>query len=125
MDLTPYTHIHLAFGIVTTSFALDVSDIQVQWGLFKQLSGVKKILSIGGWSFSAEPPTYPIFRNAVKPGNQDTFVANIVSFVQEHGLDGIDIDWECMSTWSFEPGTLLTRVIDPAAPDLPDLANGM
>lgn len=104
MDLTPYTHIHLAFGHVTTSYALDVSHIQVQWGLFKQLSEVKKILSLGGWAFSTEPPTYSIFRDAVKPGNQDTFVANIVSFVQQHHLDGIDIDWECKLA-----GVFLTR----------------
>ena len=95
MDMTPYTHIHLAFGHVTTGFAVDVSRIQVQFDLFKRMSGFKKILSLGGWSFSTEPATYAIFRNAVKPANQNTFVANIVSFVQQHNLDGIDIDWEC------------------------------
>lgn len=95
MDMTPYTHIHLAFGHVTTSYAIDTSHIQVQWELFKQMSGFKKILSLGGWSFSTEPATYFIFRDAVNPANQDTFVANIVSFVLHHNLDGIDIDWEC------------------------------
>jgi chitinase len=95
MDLTPYTHIHLAFGLVSTGFAIDVSSIQVQFNLFKALSGVKKIISLGGWSFSTEMATYTVFRDAVKSANQDTFVANIVSFVQLHGLDGIDIDWEC------------------------------
>lgn len=96
MDLTPYTHIHLAFGHVSSSYAIDVSHIQVQWELFLQLSGFKKILSLGGWSFSAEPATYHIFRDAVKPSNQDAFVTSVVSFVTEHDLDGIDIDWECM-----------------------------
>jgi chitinase len=107
MDLTPYTHIHLAFGHVSSTYAIDVSPIQEQWELFTLLSGFKKILSLGGWSFSAEPPTYHIFRDAVKPGNQDTFVANIVSFVTEHELDGIDIDWEY-----------------PAAPDIPGIPPG-
>lgn len=95
MDLTPYTHIHLSFGEVSTSYEVDISPIQDQWELFQQLSGFKKILSLGGWSFSTEPATYSIFREAVQPGNQDTFVANIVYFVTENGLDGIDIDWEC------------------------------
>jgi chitinase len=98
MDMSPYTHIHLAFGSITTSWALDVSDIQIQWDLFKTLAGVKKILSLGGWSFSTEPATYTIFRDAVKPANQDTFVANIISFVQTNELDGIDFDWECELT---------------------------
>jgi chitinase len=95
MDVSPYTHIHLAFGAVTTGFAIDVSQIQIQFDLFKAMVGFKKILSLGGWSFSTDSPTYSIFRDAVKPANQDTFAANIVSFVTTHGLDGIDIDWEC------------------------------
>ncbi|KAK1855211.1 class V chitinase chi100 [Colletotrichum chrysophilum] len=108
MDVTPYTHIHLAFGVVTTgTYAIDVSHIQEQWELFQQMSGFKKILSLGGWAFSAEPATYFIFRDAVNPANQDTFVANIVTFVQDNDLDGIDIDWEY-----------------PAAPDIPDIPAG-
>ncbi|KAI8316648.1 Killer toxin subunits alpha/beta [Colletotrichum sp. SAR11_59] len=108
MDVTPYTHIHLAFGVVTTgTYAIDVSHIQEQWELFQQMSGFKKILSLGGWAFSAEPATYFIFRDAVNPANQDNFVANIVAFVQDNDLDGIDIDWEY-----------------PAAPDIPDIPAG-
>ncbi|KAK2028159.1 glycoside hydrolase [Colletotrichum zoysiae] len=108
MDVTPYTHIHLAFGVVTTgTYAISVSHIQEQWELFQQMSGFKKILSLGGWAFSAEPATYFIFRDAVNPANQDTFVANIVAFVQDNDLDGIDIDWEY-----------------PAAPDIPDIPAG-
>jgi hypothetical protein len=79
MDLSPYTHIHLAFGHVTTSWAINVSHIQVQWELFKEIQGVKKNLSLGGWSFSTQPASYSIFRDSVKSGNQDTFVANIIS----------------------------------------------
>jgi chitinase len=107
MDLEPYTHIHLAFGHVTTSYAIDVSHIDIQWQLFKQIFGPKKILSLDGWSFSTEGPTYQIFRDAVKPGNQDTFVANIVSFIQQHNLDGIDIDWECKLASVFSTRSLV------------------
>ncbi|KAJ9293520.1 CAZyme family GH18 [Paecilomyces variotii] len=107
MDLTPYTHIHLSFGEVSTSYEVNISSIQDQWELFQQLSGFKKILSLGGWSFSTDPTTYFIFREGVQPANQDTFVANIVSFVTENDLDGIDIDWEY-----------------PAAPDIPGIPAG-
>jgi chitinase len=95
MDLTPYTHVHLSFGEVTRSYEIDISSIQEQWELFLEQAGFNKVLSLGGWSFSTEPATYSIFRDAVAPGNQDTFVANIVSIVTEYDLDGIDIDWEC------------------------------
>jgi chitinase len=100
MDLSSYTHIHLAFGVATTSFAIDVSAIQHQFDQFITMTGFKKILSIGGWSFSTDPSTYTIFRDAVTSANQDTFVANIVSFVEDWHLDGIDIDWECKAIQS-------------------------
>lgn len=103
-----YTHIHLAFGVLTSSFAIDVSQISDQFSRFKLITGPKKVLSLGGWAFSTEPATYQLFRDAVKPGNQDTFVANIVSFVQQHNLDGIDIDWEY-----------------PNAPDIPGIPPGV
>src|ERR1700753_1105715 len=94
MDLSSYTHIHLAFASATTDFAVDVSGIQSQFEAFITMTGFKKILSIGGWSFSTDPGTYSIFRDAVAPANQATFIANIVAFVAAYGLDGIDIDWE-------------------------------
>jgi chitinase len=100
MDLSAYTHIHLSFGVATAGLAVDVSAIQSQFNSFVTMTGFKRILSIGGWSFSTDPGTYTIFRNAVTAANVDTFVANIVSFVEEYGLDGIDIDWECKVTLS-------------------------
>jgi hypothetical protein len=35
-----------------------------------------------------------IFREGVTEDNRDTLVANIVNFVNEFGLDGVDFDWE-------------------------------
>ena len=95
VDVSSYTHLHLAFAAVTASYELDVSAIQDQFDMFIDMSGFKRVLSIGGWSFSTDPSTYSILRNAVTPANQDIFVANIVSFIEEWDLDGIDIDWEC------------------------------
>lgn len=63
--------------------------------MFLEQAGFNKVFSLGGWSFSTKLATYSIFCDAVAPSNQDTFVANIVSFVTEYDLDGIDIDWEC------------------------------
>lgn len=60
-----------------------------------QLFGFKKILFFGGWSFFVELFMYYIFCDVVKLVNQDMFVVNIVLFVIEYELDGIDIDWEC------------------------------
>ena len=48
------------------------------------LNGVKVSICVGGDYFSS----------ATNSTYLNTFVANIVSFVNLHGLDGVDIDWE-------------------------------
>jgi GH18 family chitinase len=92
-DTDKYTHIH-AFADVTAVFKVDISAVKEQFGLFKGMTGIKRIISFGGWDFSALPGTFNILREAVKPANRATFQKNLVSFVNEHKLDGIDLDWE-------------------------------
>ncbi|CZS91648.1 uncharacterized protein RCO7_06969 [Rhynchosporium graminicola] len=116
IDTSAYTHIHFAFPNVTRGdFRIEITDplVKEQFTYFKSLQGVKKIVSLGGWDFSALPGTYMILRDAAMPGNRDIFKRNIVSFINEHQLDGIDLDWEY-----------------PGAPDIPgipadDPANGL
>ncbi|KAL7800674.1 glycoside hydrolase superfamily [Trichoderma afarasin] len=74
-----YTHMHWAFGDVK-------SDMSV--------SDVKKIVSFGGWGFSTGVASYEVLRKAMSPESRDRFVSNIVSFVKEAVVDGIDLDWE-------------------------------
>ncbi|TQB75635.1 hypothetical protein MPDQ_002253 [Monascus purpureus] len=61
---------------------------------FVTLSGVKRIISIGGWDFSTSPDTYMIFRDAMQPANRATLVSNVVDFLNEYDIDGVDWDWE-------------------------------
>ncbi|KAL4869541.1 glycoside hydrolase superfamily [Aspergillus spectabilis] len=67
-------------------------------------TGIKRILSFGRWAFSVERPTYTIFREGVTAANRLAFANNVVAFINEHELEGVDFDWEY-----------------PAAPDLPDI----
>ncbi|KAF3401943.1 hypothetical protein F1880_009951 [Penicillium rolfsii] len=94
IEYAQYTHIHLAFGTITSDFDINVTAISTQFDMFLSLPIVKKILSVGGWAFSTDPSTFQLFRKAVLPPNQPTFVANIVAFVKKYGLDGVDFDWE-------------------------------
>ncbi|KAI3545124.1 hypothetical protein CABS03_14973 [Colletotrichum abscissum] len=89
-----YTHIHFAFPNVTEDFKINVSNIQKEFDRFKKLTGVKRVVSLGGWAFSNDAATVHILRNAVLLQNQVTFQRNIVDFLEEHELDGIDLDWE-------------------------------
>jgi chitinase len=92
---------------MTDSFQVDVSGMQKAFDEFKAISGVKRILSFGGWSFSTDYDTFPIFRQGVTPAQRQTFANNVASFIVDQGLDGVDFDWEY-----------------PGAPDIPGVPPG-
>ncbi|KAI9643280.1 hypothetical protein NHQ30_007897 [Ciborinia camelliae] len=94
LDLSSYTHIVMSFAVITDDFDIDISSIQSSFDDFISLTGFKKIISIGGWSFSTDPSTYDLFREAVTPTNMVTFAENIAAFLTEYDLDGVNIDWE-------------------------------
>ncbi|OIW22604.1 glycoside hydrolase [Coniochaeta ligniaria NRRL 30616] len=99
MDVTSvdssYTHIHFAFATIDEStWTVDTSKVNDQFELLKGMTGPKKILSFGGWSFSTDPDTYPIFRQGVTSANRQAFANNVVDFMVNNGLDGLDFDWE-------------------------------
>ncbi|KAK4233494.1 killer toxin subunits alpha/beta-like protein [Achaetomium macrosporum] len=103
-----YTHIHFAFATVTADkYEVNMGPTINQFYYFKDLTGVKKILSFGGWTFSTDPATYGIFRTGVRSENRNTMAKNIADFIISNNLDGVDIDWEY-----------------PAAPDIPDVPSG-
>ncbi|KFY45423.1 hypothetical protein V495_02990 [Pseudogymnoascus sp. VKM F-4514 (FW-929)] len=107
IDTTRYTHVHFSFGNMTDSFQVDVSGMQKAFDEFKAISGIKRILSFGGWSFSTDYDTFPIFRQGVTAAQRQTFANNVASFIVDQGLDGVDFDWEY-----------------PGAPDIPGVPPG-
>lgn len=65
-----YTHLHWAFANVTPSWDVDVSGAQDQFNGLLNLTGIKRILSFGGWGFSTSDYSFSVFRNGVKDGNR-------------------------------------------------------
>ena len=96
VDTKAYTHIHFAFGILTSDFKVSLgnSDVEYEFNKFRQISGPKKILSFGGWDFSTNPNTYMIFREGTSDAHRQTLAKNMANFIIDNGMDGIDIDWE-------------------------------
>lgn len=89
-----YTHIHWGFlEIDPSTFKPVIVDKFQQWTDFKNLQNVKRIISFGGWAYSTQASTFNIIRDAILT-NGDTFANNIVQFLNDEGLDGVDIDWE-------------------------------
>ena len=94
VDTTSYTHIHFAFATINTDYTLNITAIEGQLPFFSALTGVKRILSIGGWDFSTSPDTYNIFREAVTSANRDTLIQSVADVLETYELDGVDWDWE-------------------------------
>ncbi|KAJ6559463.1 glycoside hydrolase superfamily [Mycena vulgaris] len=85
IDTTQHTHVHFAFLDLTADFKVDITRYRDQFN---------KLVKLTGWTMSTDPATYSIFRNAVSAANRQTFASNLVAFVNQWGLDGVDIDWE-------------------------------
>jgi GH18 family chitinase len=54
---------------------------------------MERILLSGGWAYSIESVTHSIIREAII-NTRNTFAANIVRYVQDEGIDRINIDFE-------------------------------
>ncbi|KAK1249289.1 hypothetical protein MKX07_002805 [Trichoderma sp. CBMAI-0711] len=89
-----YTHLHFAFVNITKDLKVSVQDPRGQFEHFKGLSGIKRIAAFGGWSFSVGVDTYATLRQAIKPEHREFFATQVVDFLKQHKLDGVDFDWE-------------------------------
>lgn len=56
---------------------------------------LKIFVSIGGWTFSDnDTETQAMFGNITKrSSNRQTFVKNVLSFLNEYGFDSVDLNW--------------------------------
>ncbi|TNV78378.1 hypothetical protein FGO68_gene688 [Halteria grandinella] len=99
------THINYAFTKVSSSGEIQLSDpwaaveMPMEGGvkgnlgalilLKQQNPGLKTLVSIGGWSDSDRFSDV-----ALNDQTRQKFARSAVAFVNEHQMDGIDIDWE-------------------------------
>ncbi|KAF3063036.1 hypothetical protein CFAM422_010321 [Trichoderma lentiforme] len=95
IDTSAYSHVHFAFVTLNKDFSINVTGVADQLPLLQGMDGIKRVVSIGGWDFSTNPSTYTIFRDVVSSEtNRQTLVTNVVQFLNDYDLDGIDWDWE-------------------------------
>ncbi|RYP14310.1 hypothetical protein DL765_006475 [Monosporascus sp. GIB2] len=88
IDTSAYTHIHFAFGGITEDFKVNINnDISFQFEIMARTTGIKRILSFGGWSFSTEGDTWSIFRQGVADANRAAFANIVVDFLKLNNLD--------------------------------------
>lgn len=88
------THLNFAFLVPQKNGALEPLDSDDAKQLDQLVAtahqhGVKTLISVGGWGTAAA------FEGATATEKlRETFVQNMMTFVANHHLDGIDIDWE-------------------------------
>lgn len=58
--------------------------------------GLKVTLALGGWNDSAGDK-YSRLVNS--PSARRRFVKHVVEFLEKHGFDGLDLDWEYPKCW--------------------------
>ncbi|PVH73016.1 glycoside hydrolase family 18 protein [Cadophora sp. DSE1049] len=98
---------HFAFATISPSFDVSFGNLTSEFADFKSLTGVKRIVSFGGWSFSTDYDTFPIFRQGVITAQRQALATKVAAFIASNGLDEVDFDWEY-----------------PGAPDIPGIPPG-
>jgi GH18 family chitinase len=88
------THVNYAFVLPTKAGAIAPFNHAAKLGATVRAArakGVKVLIAIGGWNDGDDSAFEAI---AQKPALRAKLVKNVVAFVEEHGLDGVDLDWE-------------------------------
>ena len=101
IDYSAVTHvIHFAL-IPNSDGSLDYSSLCITPENSADLiraahaAGKKVLISIGGWQTESE------FLGATEDRNRTEFIQNLINFIISRGYDGIDIDWEPISSSSY------------------------
>lgn len=58
--------------------------------------GIKVSIAIGGWNDSAGDKYSKLVND---PAARARFVKHTLSFVEQYGFDGLDLDWEYPKCW--------------------------
>jgi GH18 family chitinase len=94
-DLIPYDRLtHINYAFLTPKADGTFNLLNNGWKL-KQIvesaheHGVRVCISVGGWGWDAQ-----FEELAANPETRAIFVKNLKAFVDEYGLDGVDMDWE-------------------------------
>ncbi|MDG4798010.1 glycosyl hydrolase family 18 protein [Micromonospora sp. WMMD1082] len=88
------THINYAFVLPNSNGTLRAVENPSKLSSLVSLgraNNVKVSIAIGGWNDGDDSAFEALAANA---GTRTTFVNSVVSFVNQYGLDGVDMDWE-------------------------------
>lgn len=84
-----YAFANLKDGRVVAGFPGDAANYAALHTLKASHPALRVLVSIGGWTWSGG-----FSDAALTPASRQVFIDSAMAFVQQHHLDGIDIDWE-------------------------------
>jgi len=91
------THVIYAFLIPAEDGSLVGIDFPSKLKKIAELAhkrGVKVLIGVGGWSYRGVPLDEAFEKMASSEESRLRFVESVAAFVEENGLDGVDMDWE-------------------------------
>ncbi|KAK7732719.1 hypothetical protein SLS63_004974 [Diaporthe eres] len=100
------THLYFSFASITPGdysiTGMKGDDQNLPEWLFTNFTALKQknpalktVIAIGGWTFNDPGPTQTVFSTMVSSAEtRKAFIDNLMSFLREYSLDGVDFDWE-------------------------------
>ncbi|MDD7886346.1 glycosyl hydrolase family 18 protein [Flavivirga sp. 57AJ16] len=88
------THINYSFLIPNSNGSLQTMEgVAKMQQIITQghTQGVKVLIAVGGWLNGNDSAFTTL---AANPATRTTFINNLVNFVNQYNLDGVDMDWE-------------------------------
>ena len=68
------------------------------------------MIALGGWIDSENSQKYSTLVG--DPAARQTFITNVIDFIETHNFDGLDLDWEFPRCWTVSQYALkYTRII--------------
>jgi len=94
IDAKKLTRINYAFanisqGLIVNGFKNDDQNLAMLISLKQQNPSLTVLVSVGGWQWSDSFSDMAL----TKPSRK-AFIASVLDYIEQHHLDGLDIDWE-------------------------------
>lgn len=96
LNVSQLNVLNYAFAEIDGNLKIAMGDPAVDLSNFSRLqsvknshSGLKTVISVGGWSYSGK-----FSDAALTESSRAVFADSVVDFIKTYGFDGVDIDWE-------------------------------